>query len=246
MIKFFRKIRYDLMDKNKTGKYLKYAIGEIILVVIGILIALQINNWNEKRLEVNQEKITLSNLNEEFQDNLRDLDSINAKLSNTIGTMEDLFAMFNKEESQFASKTLDSIISKTLTSPTWKPSEFVLNDLKNSGGLSKLRNKELKKLLFQWTRYYNEMKEMAMQTEKTSIDIVKFLKTHGSLRNVDASAANFMYERSKLNIDNLSLLQNPQFENYIDDKLFVLHEAKNMSVKAKQLINQILKETSVD
>jgi hypothetical protein len=49
MIKFFRKIRYDLMDKNKTGKYLKYAIGEIVLVVIGILIALSINNWNNER-----------------------------------------------------------------------------------------------------------------------------------------------------------------------------------------------------
>jgi hypothetical protein len=49
MIKFFRKIRYDLMEKNKTGKYLKYAIGEIVLVVIGILIALSINNWNEKQ-----------------------------------------------------------------------------------------------------------------------------------------------------------------------------------------------------
>ena len=246
MIRFFRKIRQKTLTKNKFRKYLLYAIGEIILVVIGILIALQINNWNEERLEVNQEKITLSNLNEEFQDNLRDLDSINAKLSNTIGSMEHLFAMFNKEKSQYASITLDSIISKTLTSPTWKPSEFVLNDLKNSGGLSKLRNKELKKLLFQWTRYYNEMKEIAMQTEKTSIDIVNFLKTHGSLRNVDASAASFMYERSKLNIDNLSLLENPQFENYIDDKLFVLHEVKNMSIKAKQLINQILKETSVE
>ncbi|NNK19300.1 MAG: hypothetical protein HKP49_09130, partial [Maribacter sp.] len=49
MIKFFRKIRYDLMEKNKTGKYVKYAIGEIVLVVIGILIALQVNNWNENR-----------------------------------------------------------------------------------------------------------------------------------------------------------------------------------------------------
>ncbi len=49
MIKFFRKIRYDLMEKNKTGKYLKYAIGEIILVVIGILIALSINNWNTNK-----------------------------------------------------------------------------------------------------------------------------------------------------------------------------------------------------
>ncbi len=47
MIKFFRKRRYDLMEKNKTGKYFKYAIGEIVLVVIGILIALSINNWNE-------------------------------------------------------------------------------------------------------------------------------------------------------------------------------------------------------
>ena len=49
MIKFFRKIRQDLLSKGKTGKYFKYAIGEIILVVIGILIALQINNWNENR-----------------------------------------------------------------------------------------------------------------------------------------------------------------------------------------------------
>jgi hypothetical protein len=50
MIKFFRKIRYDLMEQNKTSKYFKYAIGEIILVVIGILIALSINNWNQERI----------------------------------------------------------------------------------------------------------------------------------------------------------------------------------------------------
>ena len=49
MIKFFRKIRQNLLMENKTGKYFKYAIGEIVLVVIGILIALSINNWNENR-----------------------------------------------------------------------------------------------------------------------------------------------------------------------------------------------------
>ncbi len=48
MINFFRKIRYDLMEKNKTGKYLKYAIGEIVLVMVGILLALQVNNWQDK------------------------------------------------------------------------------------------------------------------------------------------------------------------------------------------------------
>ncbi|WP_053989847.1 DUF6090 family protein [Mangrovimonas sp. TPBH4] len=49
MIKFFRKIRYSLVSDNKMGKYFKYAVGEIILVVIGILIALQINNWNQSK-----------------------------------------------------------------------------------------------------------------------------------------------------------------------------------------------------
>lgn len=57
MIKFFRKIRYNLMSENKAEKYLKYAFGEILLVALGILIALQINNWNESRKEKNQLKI---------------------------------------------------------------------------------------------------------------------------------------------------------------------------------------------
>ena len=52
MIKFFRRIRYNLMETGKKVKYLKYAIGEIVLVVIGILIALSINNWNESRKSI--------------------------------------------------------------------------------------------------------------------------------------------------------------------------------------------------
>ena len=55
MIKFFRQIRKNTIMKNETGKYLKYAIGEITLVVIGILIALQINNWNQNRTNENLE-----------------------------------------------------------------------------------------------------------------------------------------------------------------------------------------------
>ena len=58
MIKFFRKIRQNLLNEGKIGKYFKYAVGEIILVVIGILIALQINNWNDqKKREQNEEEI---------------------------------------------------------------------------------------------------------------------------------------------------------------------------------------------
>ena len=70
MIKFFRKIRQNLLSEGKTGKYFKYAIGEIILVVIGILIALSINNWNENRktnlLEMKILKEVSDNLNEDF------------------------------------------------------------------------------------------------------------------------------------------------------------------------------------
>ena len=56
MIPFFRKIRKKLADDNKPIKYLRYAIGEIVLVVIGILIALQINNWNQNRIQLKQEQ----------------------------------------------------------------------------------------------------------------------------------------------------------------------------------------------
>ncbi|MEO1033284.1 MAG: DUF6090 family protein [Bacteroidota bacterium] len=76
MIKFFRKIRYNLMGENKTGKYIKYAIGEILLVVLGILIALQINNWNEKRISKAKEQLLLKELHLEFRDNKAQLDTV--------------------------------------------------------------------------------------------------------------------------------------------------------------------------
>ncbi|KAA2217217.1 MULTISPECIES: DUF6090 family protein [Maribacter] len=66
MIKFFRKIRQKLLSENKFSKYLIYAVGEIVLVVIGILIALQINNWNEIRKNTERENKYLSNLNKEI------------------------------------------------------------------------------------------------------------------------------------------------------------------------------------
>ena len=67
MIKFFRHIRKSLLMENKTGKYFKYAIGEIVLVVIGILIALSINNWNENRTTQKKEKSVLIKLVEDLE-----------------------------------------------------------------------------------------------------------------------------------------------------------------------------------
>jgi hypothetical protein len=76
MIKFFRKIRQNLLLENKTGKYFKYAIGEILLVVIGILIALQINNWNTERQNENIRNSFLMKIDLELDYNKRRLNNL--------------------------------------------------------------------------------------------------------------------------------------------------------------------------
>ena len=74
MIKFFRRIRQQLLSENKFSKYLIYAIGEIILVVIGILIAVQINNWNENRLQEKKEIQILKSFESQFQSDISQFD----------------------------------------------------------------------------------------------------------------------------------------------------------------------------
>jgi len=69
MIKFFRKIRQKLLSENKFGKYLTYAIGEIVLVVIGILIALSINNWNNDKKDKQAELKYLNQIRKSLQEN---------------------------------------------------------------------------------------------------------------------------------------------------------------------------------
>ena len=76
MIKFFRRIRQKLLSENRFNKYLLYAIGEIVLVVLGILIALQINNWNEKRNNLDLANNYISNLIEELNIQIATLDDI--------------------------------------------------------------------------------------------------------------------------------------------------------------------------
>ncbi|WP_111684645.1 DUF6090 family protein [Winogradskyella tangerina] len=73
MIKFFRQIRFKLMSENNTSKYFKYAFGEILLVVVGILIALGINNWNEGKKSQKNESVLIKKLQEE---NIINLESI--------------------------------------------------------------------------------------------------------------------------------------------------------------------------
>jgi hypothetical protein len=97
MIKFFRKIRYDLMKQNKTSKYLKYAIGEIILVVIGILIALSINNWNEQRKSSKQELLLLKQLKTDLSTNKDEVKELNSRLNINKAGIDSLILRLNNK-----------------------------------------------------------------------------------------------------------------------------------------------------
>ena len=96
MIKFFRKIRYDLMEKNKTGKYLKYAIGEILLVIIGILIAVSINGWKEDRKLYNEEQSILKDLKQEMDLNLKSLEIVIAEHEKSLKAAEEIKELFQE------------------------------------------------------------------------------------------------------------------------------------------------------
>jgi hypothetical protein len=93
MIKFFRKIRQKSLTENKFSKYLIYAIGEIVLVVIGILIALQINNWNELQKK--------SNLRNEYMTSLKvdltkDTIQLNDRVNKNIEALKEIISFKNR------------------------------------------------------------------------------------------------------------------------------------------------------
>ena len=92
MIKFFRKIRQKMLTENKFSKYMIYAVGEIILVVIGILIALQINNWNSNRLEKESDSqligALITDLKLKNEELISDLEYGNSLIKNTDNIIE--------------------------------------------------------------------------------------------------------------------------------------------------------------
>jgi len=103
MIKFFRRIRFDLMEQNKTGKYFKYAIGEIILVVLGILIALSINNWNEqlKKSKLKKEYVvSLTNDLEKDKIQLNRRLILNKKMIKDLALIKEIIANENNMTSE--------------------------------------------------------------------------------------------------------------------------------------------------
>lgn len=97
MIKFFRKIRQTMIQKNKVSKYLLYAIGEIILVVIGILIAVQVNTWNQAKKEQKEEQFYLAKLKESIS---FDTERFNTRIANIDSTITEILTIGKETENQ--------------------------------------------------------------------------------------------------------------------------------------------------
>ncbi|MBT8376350.1 MAG: hypothetical protein KJO22_05740 [Bacteroidia bacterium] len=150
MIKFFRHIRFNLMSQNKTGKYLKYAIGEIILVVIGILIALQINNWNEERKLSIKETIYLKGLKADFEQSKQALARVIKKTNRVSNRADTLATMIKKHGNELTAIQIDSLTGGSTGFTVFMPSEGVINDIIGSGKLDMIKNNELREQIASW------------------------------------------------------------------------------------------------
>jgi len=142
MIKLFRHIRYNIMSENKTGRYFKYAIGEIILVVVGILIALGINNWNQNRLSDKQELTYLSNLKEELGNNIKQLSVIDSIYSSFEKSNEEGLNLLKNNPSIYEFKTIDSLIGTMWM--TFQVTNSTYDEMLNNGSFYSLNDKALK------------------------------------------------------------------------------------------------------
>ena len=246
MIKFFRKIRQNLLMENKTGKYFKYAIGEIVLVVIGILIALQINNWNENRVSKNKEKMLLKELNYEFKRSKIEFDSARFYHSRALNSAEIIMSKFPID-----SKTID-LDSLGLHSfymrwyYTFNPSEGIINALSSSSSYGLISNNELRKLLIGWSDILKDYQEEEIEAYNNYKNHLKpYEKKH-----MVVSWDNYKQFYRDPRVD-LSFLETLEFENYVRDRHFDLSEILSNSGEIELVLNSInqiieLSKTEID
>jgi hypothetical protein len=179
-MKIFRKQRLQLAAENNATKYLRYAIGEILLVVIGILIALQVNNWNDNRKNNKESRGALLSLQEDFQDNMVQIKKTAHLVDVETHYTHSLISVIDKDSLTINPDSLGLYL--TVGASSWsrvKTVSSTYDALSGAGKLDLIQNKKLRKLL---AEFYTTTKSgfededisetIAMKiTEKTSDDI---------------------------------------------------------------------------
>ena len=154
MFRFFRTIRRKLFSEGKAASYTGYAIGEVVLIVVGILIALKISNWNEGRADLIREQEHLRGLKTDFL-------ATEARLQREIKfTAEQLrhvrafIQLLQGEPGSVPSDQLAGMVRKSFFAGKFKPILATYTDIVNSGDLSLLRSEELRSKLAVFDAYW--------------------------------------------------------------------------------------------
>lgn len=215
MIKFFRKIRHKLLSENKISKYLIYAIGEIVLVVIGILIALQINTWNEHKKTLAKERVILASLLEDFDTNSKHIETSLQQYNGVVAGLERKMNYIGRNTKEFDQKIKDDIIGVGF----WNPGlvSGTLNSLINSDQLGLIKNNELKNIL---TYYTSDIDNNFALIEQYRVMLTEkhqpLIDTYISL--LELSSLKQKYPELSLNIgraDYNGLLNDSRFQNLL-------------------------------
>jgi len=226
---------------SPAGRYFKYAIGEIILVVIGILIALQINNWNENRNKRTHNQVVLTNLVTEFTSNSAALDSSIVRLTEVINALDSLLVLMNTTKPNINQDNFEKLLENTFVTPSWTPSSYVLEEMKSSGDLSDIENNKLKQVLFQWEREYSAMETKEEGYDQYAEEYIEFLTKYGSVRNLDAISGNIVnLKKSIIGQNELSLLSSLEFENRADNFYFLAYTLRNTYTELQLLMSRII------
>ena len=186
MIKFFRNTRKQLFTENKFTKYLFYAIGEIILVVIGIVIALQFNNWNIDRIERQEEKKLYRNIQRQIEDDRKELTHFKAINNYFSATYKHANKIIRAQD--FTKSDSLALIAMGLSQYSdFNSSGNIYETLVNSGNLKLLKNDEITSSIQQLeTTYINVNKLETIHWDIIMNELTPLLK---STVNYDAFKA---------------------------------------------------------
>lgn len=161
MLKFFRKVRQKLLQQNQVTRYLAYAAGEIALVMIGILLALQVNNWNEDRILMIRQTKQLALIRQEMANNLVLLEQEEEKLSTRLEKQFQLIQLVNSKSinDSISEEEFNLLLWQAFNKRVETPLEnAALNELISSGGLKDIKNDSIKKFLSSWDSRLNDLK----------------------------------------------------------------------------------------
>jgi hypothetical protein len=232
------------MEKNKTGKYFKYAVGEIILVVIGILIALQINNWNTGKIQ-QRESIKLSErLYEENESNIVELKKIIKRQKRIISANLSILQLMGKDYTSKDPKVLDSLMNLNIITETFHSNSSVLTEAITTGKLGFFRNVELKSSLYDIPPLLKKVKTDENYVMGISNETGSFISENYSYRQMDYKFSKYKDQLGPSafkDIDGRKILSNFKLENEYDNLFFI----RNIKLKSYNDLLAKYKEISV-